>query len=258
VQIERLRRDLEESRERTRQGVETYAFLEGRLREAEERVAKAIGQGTGAESKLAEFETALHAAEARAAQAETQLGRLREAEAEAEKLRRELLEERESGRGGLDEDELARLNDRMESAERRAVEADRRLRELAKLARAAELVQVPRATERREPAAGGPVPAKPAAGAPQRTAPPVDKPVPAPAKPAAGAPRKTEPAAPRKTEPAAPGKTEPGAPGKTAPDAEDELDSPEPDLPRHARNLRERLTRTAMLKKLGHKDEDQA
>jgi hypothetical protein len=220
AQIERLRHDLDEARERTRHGVETYAFLESRLREAEERVADAMVKGTGADSKLTEFETALHAAEERAAQAETELGRLRQAEAEAEKLRRELLEEKESGGRMLDPEELAHLNDRMEAAERRAVEADRRLRDLAMLARAAEPVRVPGVPERGGPS---PAPAKPEA---VRSAP-------APARPGTGT-------------------------GGTKPDPEDDLEAPEPELPRHARNLRQRLTRTAKLKKLGHKDEDDA
>jgi hypothetical protein len=230
AQIERLRHDLEEARERTRQGVETYAFLESRLRKAEERFAAASAQGAGAESKLAEFEKALHAAEGRAAQAETELGRLREAEAEAEKLRREILAEKESGRGGLDQQELTLLNDRMEAAERRAVEADRRLRELAKLARAAEVSVAP---QRHEPSPAAP--ATPEAG---RTAPGAAKPEfgrPSP-RPSAPAPAKPEPA---------------------KPEEEDVLETPESDLPRHARNLRDRLTRTANLKKLGHKDGDE-
>jgi hypothetical protein len=241
AQIERLRHDLDEARERTRQGVETYSFLEGRLRQAEERVAATMAQGAGAESRLAEFEAALHAAEERAAQAETELGRLREAEAEAEKLRRELLQEKESGRGLLDEEELARLNDRMEAAERRAVQADRRLRELATMARAAEAVRVPEAQERREPSPGTTAPAKPGAGTP----------VPAPTKPQTGMP------APVPAKPApVPAERGAGPPEGAKLDPEDDLDVPEPELPRHARNLRQRLTRTAKLKKLGHKDED--
>jgi hypothetical protein len=233
AQIERLRQDLDEARERTRHGVETYAFLESRLRDAEERVAGALVTGAGADSKLTEFETALHAAEDRAAQAETELGRLRQAEAEAEKLRRELLEEKESGGRTLDNEELARLNDRMEAAERRAVEADGRLRDLAKLARAAEPVRAPENPERGGPSTGLPAPTKPEGVRPAPFKPEAVGSGPQPAKPGAGA-------------------------GGTPPDPEDDLEAPEPELPRHARNLRQRLTRTAKLKKLGHKDEDDA
>ncbi len=295
AEVDVLRGQLEEARERTRKGVETYAFLESKLREAEDRIRTVSDLGTGADAKLAGLRLDLTAAEGRAQQAEQELGRLRQAEQEVEKLRRELLREREDVEHTPDPEVLAALVSRVDAAEGRAMNADRHLSDLATAARAAASEPTPKPEAQKPPAAKpepeaqkppAAKPAPPAAAKPQPVPEaPAAKPQPVPEPEAAAKPQpgpeapaaKPQPvqeapaAKPQPVRPVAGPMPVPTPPAVGAPrpvpvkaaneadaDDDDDLDEAESDLPKRAMTLRNKLARTAMLKKLGHKGDGAA